>query len=92
MSVFEQVGVFGSQGLDCQLYEAERLCWGAFDSLSSIDRVRLAKKALFLSLNHADAYLILAQECDGGLEEQSKLWEQGVEAGLRALEEDRGYF
>ncbi len=60
-------------------------------------RVDLARQALTISPDCADAYLLLAEEAASSLEEARELLERGVAAGERALgpepfEEDVGYF
>jgi tetratricopeptide (TPR) repeat protein len=59
--------------------------------------VQLAKKALKVSPDCADAYVLLAEEDAGSLEEARELYQKGVEAGERALgretfEEEAGHF
>ncbi len=60
-------------------------------------RVELARKALRISGDCADAYVILAEETAHSPEEARELYERGVQAGERALgpevfEEDVGHF
>src|SRR5436190_8668652 len=60
-------------------------------------RVALAREALAISPDCADAYLLLGEETASSLEEARELLEQGVAAGERALgpepfEGDVGYF
>ena len=59
--------------------------------------MQLARKALKVSKDCADAYVLLAEETAKDLDEAMKLYEQGVEAGERALgpeafEEGEGHF
>ncbi len=79
------------------LHEAQDLMWTAFDTASKSKRIELAKRALSMSPDCADAYVILA--CDQGSTRQEKieLYEEGVKAGQRALgiryfKEDVGCF
>src|SRR5215211_407088 len=79
------------------LERAQDLIYEAFETESSRKRVQLAKKALKVSPDCADAYVLLAEEDAGSLEEARELYQKGVEAGERALgretfEEEAGYF
>jgi tetratricopeptide (TPR) repeat protein len=66
------------------LYRAQDLCWDAFDSPSRKQRIELAKRALELSPDCADAYVILAYE-ERAVKRSLDLYAKGVEAGERAL-------
>lgn len=73
-----------------KMYEA----WGA---RSRKARVRLAREALAISPDCADAYVLLAEETARTPEEALKLYEEGMRAGERALgpeafTEDAGNF
>ncbi|MBI5117098.1 hypothetical protein HZA56_11545 [Candidatus Poribacteria bacterium] len=79
-----------------QLEQAQELMYEAYDSKGS-HRVRLARQALQISPDCADAYVLLAEEAATSLKEAGDLYAQGVEAGKRALgpemfEEDVGHF
>jgi tetratricopeptide (TPR) repeat protein len=79
------------------LEQAQDLIYAAHESESSRARVRLAKEALALSGDCADAYVLLAQETARTPQEAAVLYMQGVAAGERALgeeafEEDAGMF
>ncbi len=79
------------------LEKAQDLVYQAFETESHRKRVQLAKKALKVSPDCADAYVLLAEETAAGPEEAREFYERGVEAGERALgkeaiEEDAGYF
>jgi len=76
--------------------EAQDLMYDAWDATGR-QRVRLARQALKISPDCADAYVLLAEEAARSLEEARDLYQQGVEAGERALgleafEEDAGSF
>lgn len=77
------------------LEEAQDLMYRAWDA-SGRRRVALALQALEISKDCADAYVLLAEETAGSLEEARQLYEQGVKAGERALgevfEEYEGHF
>ncbi len=71
------------------MYEA----WGS----SGKKRMDLARRALEISKDCADAYVLLAEETARNLNEAKELYEQGVKAGERALgpqvfEEGVGHF
>lgn len=63
---------------------AQELCWDAFEAGSRKQRIELAKKALELTPDCADAYVILANE-ERTLKKRVELYAKGVEAGERAL-------
>jgi len=72
-----------------KMYEA----WGA----TGKRRVKLAQEALVISPDCADAYVLLAEETARSPEEALKFYEQGIQAGERALgpeafAEDAGHF
>jgi len=65
------------------LEEAQDLCYQAFDSVG-YRRSVLARRALEISKDCADAYVLLA-EASVSLQEQDHLYAAGVDAGRRAL-------
>jgi tetratricopeptide (TPR) repeat protein len=78
------------------LEKAQDIMYQAWD-VSGPQRVRLAHKALSISEDCADAYVLLAEEAATSLEEVARFYEQGVQAGERALgpeafDEDVGHF
>jgi tetratricopeptide (TPR) repeat protein len=78
------------------LLHAQDLMYEAFDARGA-RRTTLAREALGISPDCADAYLLLAEETASSIEEARELLEQGVAAGERALgpepfEEDAGHF
>ena len=70
------------------LERAQDLIYEAFETESSQKRVQLAKKALKVSPDCADAYVLLAEESAKSLQEAKDLYEKGVQAGERALGEE----
>jgi tetratricopeptide (TPR) repeat protein len=81
---------------DEALFQAQDLMYEAFEAQGA-RRVALARDALAISPDCADAYLLLAEETASSVEEARELLEQGVAAGERALgpgpfEEDVGHF
>ena len=78
------------------LEQAQDLMYDAWDS-SGTRRVELARRALEISEDCADAHVLLAEETARNLKEAKNLYEQGVKAGERALgpqvfDEDTGHF
>jgi tetratricopeptide (TPR) repeat protein len=78
------------------VFHAQDLMYEAFDAKGA-RRAALAREALAISPDCADAYLLLAEETATSLEEARELLQQGVSAGERALgpepfEDDVGYF
>lgn len=66
------------------LQKAQELMYDAWES-SGKKRVRLARKALKISPDCADAYVLLAEEAASSLEEARELYKKGVLAGERAI-------
>jgi tetratricopeptide (TPR) repeat protein len=78
------------------LDRAQELMYDAWEARGS-RRVKLARQAIDISPDCADAYVLLAEEAAGTPQEARSLYEQGVRAGERALgsrifEEDVGHF
>ena len=78
------------------LEEAQELMYEAFEARGR-QRVRLARQALEVCPDCADAYVLLAEETAGAAREALDLYRKGVEAGERALgprffEDNEGYF
>ncbi|HET9179867.1 MAG TPA: hypothetical protein VFQ24_16050 [Terriglobia bacterium] len=78
------------------LAAAQDLCFDAWDASSPSERISLAKRALQISPDCADAYVILANEAKSA-KRRSELYAQGVTAGERALgprtfEDNAGHF
>jgi tetratricopeptide (TPR) repeat protein len=78
------------------LYEAQQVMYSAWESGDPARRVALAKRALEISPDCADAYVLLAEHTHD-LVEATRLNGLGVEAGMNALgpkvfEEDVGHF
>ncbi len=69
---------------DEALLQAQDLMYEAFDARGA-RRAALAREALAISPDCADAYLLLAEETASSVEEARELLEQGVAAGERAL-------
>lgn len=78
-------------------WEAQDLIYDAWETPSAAERVHLARQALEIWPDCADAYVILAEEAAGTLEDAQGLYAAGVSAGERAVgrrafEEDVGHF
>lgn len=80
---------------ETELDHAQDLCYQAFETNNKRKQVKLAKQALEISPDCADAYYILSQHTKTP-EEAVDLLTQAVEAGERAIGEDfeelRGHF
>ncbi len=89
-------GISGG-GRDRAVDEAQDIMYDAWDAPTRQRAVTLAKKALAISPDCADTYVLLARETAKSLDEETDLYRQGVEAGERTLgkevfEEKVGYF
>ncbi len=89
----------GSAGAvdEAALYEAQEIIYRAWESAGRKQRVKLAREALGVSPDCADAYVLLAEESATSLNEAMELYQKGVEAGERVLgkdafSDDVGYF
>ena len=76
---------------------AQELIYDAWETRNKKTRISLAKKALIIFPDCADAYNILAEDAAKTLEESKEYYHKGMEAGRRALgekifEEDSGMF
>jgi tetratricopeptide (TPR) repeat protein len=67
---------------------AQDVMYDAWNSSDKKRRIALAKKALEISPLCADAYVLLAQETAGNLDQAIELYCQGVEAGEKAIGKD----
>jgi tetratricopeptide (TPR) repeat protein len=73
---------------DPKLEHAQELMYEAFESGNLVQRIRLAHKALSISPNCADAWVLLAEEEADTLGRRLEYYRRGVEAGERALGRD----
>jgi len=80
-------GLQGQAHQDTPLGQAQALMYRAFEEPDEQRRVRLAKDALAISTDCADAYVLLAEHATSR-KEARRLYEQGVVAGERALGAD----
>lgn len=79
------------------LDRAQQIMYDAWEEPDRGRRIRLAEEALDISADCADAYNLLAEEKARSVAEARKYYEDGVQAGERALgpepfEEDVGHF
>jgi tetratricopeptide (TPR) repeat protein len=72
---------------ETDLERAQDVMFDAWEQPGRRKRISLARKALELSADCADAYVLLAEETAKSPEEARVLYEQGVAAGERALGE-----
>jgi tetratricopeptide (TPR) repeat protein len=84
-------------GVSTPLERAQDLMWTAWDEPNARRRVEMARHALEISADCADAYVMLAIETARNSEEAIELYEKGIAAGERALgshcfEENAGHF
>ncbi len=89
--------VLGRSRQQDPLTRAQHIAFDAWETANLEERIGLAHKALEVSPDCADAYVILAEESARGLGEALVLYQAGVEAGERALgakafSEDVGHF
>jgi tetratricopeptide (TPR) repeat protein len=68
--------------------QAQELMYDAWETDKKSERIRLAKKALSIYPDCADAYNLLAEEDAKYLEEVTQYYKKGMEAGRRALGEE----
>ncbi len=81
---------------ELMLEQAQDLIYKAWETSSRKQRIALAHKALTISSECADAYVLLAEEADGP-DAALEIYQKGVAAGERALgkkvfAEEAGYF
>lgn len=79
------------------LNEAQDLIYAAWEARSPKRAIELARKALAISRDCADAYVILAEQASPSIDEALEMYRDGVRAGERALgrkffKENAGHF
>ena len=90
-------GMFSDEIADPKLEKAQGIMYEAWDERNPAKRITLAQKALKISKNCADAYVLLAEEKASNLQEAFDYYQEGIQAGQRALgevyfEENTGHF
>jgi tetratricopeptide (TPR) repeat protein len=73
---------------DRKLQKAQELMYQAWEETNPVKRLSLAHKALTISPNCADAYVLLAEEQADTVVRALEFYQKGVEAGERALGPD----
>lgn len=94
---FTDSGEFPVYEPQTDVERAQNMMYDAWGETSTRKRVRLAKQALKICPDCADAYVLLAEETAKTPQEARELYRAGVEAGERALgeeafERDKGHF
>jgi tetratricopeptide (TPR) repeat protein len=94
--LFHLMGL-GSTGRSDGERRAQELIYDAWEMVHARDRIGLAKQALEIWPDCADAWVLLAKNMAESLEEAHELYTAGVEAGERAIgeaavTEDTGHF
>jgi tetratricopeptide (TPR) repeat protein len=87
----------GGRAAGSAVNQAQELIYEAWDAPTPREAVRLAKEAIRISPDCADAYNLLAETNAGSVEDAAELYRAGVAAGERALgarvfEENAGHF
>lgn len=70
-----------------RLEQAQGLIYRAWEATTDRQAASLARQALAICPDCADAYTVLAESAAGSAEEACRLYQQGVDAGRRALGE-----
>lgn len=70
---------------ETSLEQAQALMYQAWETRSGTQRIKLAKQAIAISEDCADAYVLLAQESARNPEEELDYYQQGIDAGKRAI-------
>jgi hypothetical protein len=86
-TIAQQLGAQPGSG-DPQLDQAQQIMYRAWDEANPGKRLALAYQALATSPNCADAYVLLAEEEADTVGRALHYYQQGVEAGQRALGSD----
>jgi tetratricopeptide (TPR) repeat protein len=91
------LGETEQSSLDPKVKKAQDLMYKAWDEQNPAKRLSLAHRALGVSADCADAYVLLAEEEAISLEQALDYYQKGVSAGERALgkrffKENTGYF
>ncbi|RME71623.1 MAG: tetratricopeptide repeat protein [Chloroflexi bacterium] len=91
------LSIFGTGFQDPALNQAQQIMYEAWEEQNPVRRIMLARQALSISPDCADAYVLLAEEEADTVGRALEYYQKGVEAGERALgkdyfEQDVGYF
>src|SRR4051812_41692178 len=82
-----ELGGGPAEDSDSPLHRAQMLMYEAFEADDRDEHVALARRALEISPDCADAYVVLAENA-GSRKEALELYRKGVEAGRRAIGPD----
>lgn len=96
-SMMEMLGPSIEQAVPPEVQKAQKLMYQAWEEGNPARRITLAREALKISVDCADAYVLLAEEEADTVERALELYQDGVAAGRRALgeayfEENAGHF
>jgi tetratricopeptide (TPR) repeat protein len=80
-----KLGFFSEEFADQNVNRAQNLMYQAWDEENPAKRLILARQALSVSADCADAYVLLAEEESDTQEKALNLYKKGVSAGERAL-------
>jgi tetratricopeptide (TPR) repeat protein len=91
------LAAFGGGFEDPRERQAQEVMYGAWNEQNPAKRINLAHRALAISPNCADAYVLLAEEEAGSIGRALEYYQKGVKAGEKALgeaffAENEGYF
>lgn len=95
--MFRMVGMLSDRETNSKLAKAQQLMYQAWEEKNPAKRIALARKALKVSEDCSDAYVLLAEEEAGTVQQALEYYQAGMEAGERALgdayfEENTGHF
>jgi tetratricopeptide (TPR) repeat protein len=96
-SMMGMTGMFSEPTVPSQVHKAQELMYQAWEESNPARRLALARKALKISADCADAYVLLAEEEADTLKRALSYYQEGVAAGRRALgeayfKENTGHF
>lgn len=95
--LFHIFGMQSDKGMNPKLAKAQQLIYQAWEEKNPAKRIALARKALKVSEDCSDAYVLLTEEEAGTVQQALEYYQAGVEAGERAFgaayfEENTGHF
>ena len=90
-------GMFSDRETNPKLAKAQQIMYEAWEERNPAKRIALARKALKISEDCADAYVLLAEEEADTIQRALEYFQEGIRAGERALgeayfEDNVGYF
>lgn len=81
-------GMFSDRDTDPKLEKAQQIMYDAWEERNPAKRIALARRALKVSPDCADAYVLLAEEEAGTVQLALEYYQEGIRAGERALGEE----